>query len=423
MESILSSTRKDWAFIILSPIAGFILVGLYFLLLNLQFTEEIALLVVLIFYSVLFDVRHLFSTYTRTLFDKQFMKVNKKWFNRSWLVILILPLLFFFAISTGEFGAYKSQIVLSFAARMTFILGFYHLIKQNWGFMAIYKKKMNEPEDGSDRWDKLMLISGSFIPFVIVSMVYPVWFAGEQAAFNPSVEEYYYVLDTWKEISIACLVISGIFLLVGFALKVIPQYKYVSRNIGFLFLGAFLLIQLITKNGSNTLLSGVLLLLIFIFVLSSIMSISKAIKFGKFNQGKWAVLISSLVLYNGILLIPVDQKYLLIMAVTIPHNIQYLAFVNFFNQKYYSNPKLDFGWARKLTERFGLFLMISLIYAILFEGMRTGARYMPIENGNDSLFLIRNAVAIFFISMVLHHYYLDAVIWRVRKDKDLSDKV
>lgn len=117
MESILSSTRKDWAFIILSPIAGFILVGLYFLLLNLQFSEEIALLIVLIFYSVLFDVRHLFSTYTRTLFDKQFMKVNRKWFNRSWLVIIILPLLFFFGISTGEFGAYKSQIVLSFAAQ------------------------------------------------------------------------------------------------------------------------------------------------------------------------------------------------------------------------------------------------------------------------------------------------------------------
>lgn len=153
------------------------------------------------------------------------------------------------------------------------------------------------------------------------------------------------------------------------------------------------------------------------------MSISKAIKFGKFNQGKWAVLISSVVLYNGILLIPVEQKYLLVMAVTIPHNIQYLAFVNFFNQKYYSDPKLDFGWARKLTERFGLLLIISLVYAILFEGMRTGARYMPIENGNDSVFLIRNAVAIFFISMVLHHYYLDAVIWRVRKDKDLSDKV
>lgn len=89
--------------------------------------------------------------------------------------------------------------------------------------MAIYKKKMNEPEDGSDRWDKLMLISGSFIPFVIVSMVYPVWFAGEQAAFNPSKEEYYYVLDIWKQISIACLVISSVFLLIGFALKVIPQ--------------------------------------------------------------------------------------------------------------------------------------------------------------------------------------------------------
>jgi len=423
MESILSTSRKDWAFIILSPVAGFILVGLYFSLIKLHFTEEIALLIVLICYSVLFDVRHLFSTYTRTLFDKHFMSINKKWFYTSWLAIILIPLLFFFALSTGEFAAYKSQIVLSFAARMTFILGFYHLIKQNWGFIAIYKKKMKEPEDGSDRWDKLMLISGSFIPFVIVSLLYPIWFAGEQAAFAPTATEYSYVMNTWKEISIACLVIAGIFLFIGFAVKVIPQYKYVSRNIGFLFTAAFLLIQLISKNGANSILTVILFVLILIFVLSSIMSISKAVQLGKFNTGKWAVLISSLALYFGILLIPVEQKYLLVMAITIPHNIQYLAFVHFFNKKYYSNAKVDFGWAKKLSERFALLLIISIVYALVFEGLRTGVRYMPMDNVNDSIYFIRNAVAIFFISMVLHHYYLDAVIWRVRKDKDLSDKI
>jgi hypothetical protein len=39
---------------------------------------------------------------------------------------------------------------------------------------------------------------------------------------------------------------------------------------------------------------------------------------------KRAVFTVSLVLYHGILFLPIENKFVLVMAITIPHNIQYL---------------------------------------------------------------------------------------------------
>ncbi len=70
--------------------------------------------------------------------------------------------------------------------------------------MAIYKKKHNEPEDGSDKWEKLLLLSGAFIPFVILSTVSPVWFSGDAYAFAPKSEQLPFVLVVWKRIGGVC---------------------------------------------------------------------------------------------------------------------------------------------------------------------------------------------------------------------------
>ena len=422
METILNNSKKDWLLIILSSAAGFLLVGFYFLL-QYFVNETISLLVTLAVYSVFFDIRHLFATYTRTLFDRDFMQSNRKWFLSSWRLIVLIPMILMLIVSYGDFTAYNSQIILSFLTRLTFILGFYHLIKQNWGFIAIYKKKFGEPEDGSDRWDKLMLLSGSFLPFIWISIQYPIWFMGEESAFSPSETEYVYVIAFWQKIAVTCLLLSLTFLLVGFAKKTIPQFKYVSRNLAYLFFGVFLLILIISKSESNSVLYVLLGGFAVIFILSLFMSIQKAIAFGKFNSGKWAVLISSLVLYNGILLLPIEQKYILVMAVTIPHNIQYLSFVKEMNERTYLDANRKQDLAMLFAKKFGLLVIVSALYALAFEGLRTGVKYIPLFNTGDTMILVRNVILVFFIGMVLHHYFLDAVIWRVRKDKNLSEKI
>lgn len=423
MATILENERRDWTFIILSSVSGFLLVGLYALLTKIfPGKSDWLVLITYVLFAVCFDVRHLFSTYSRTYLDKVYFKENKSWLNTSFFIILMVPVIALFLLSGSEGLAYNSGIVFTFFFRVTTVLGFYHLIKQNWGFMAIYKKKMNEPEDGSDKWEKLMLLSGSFIPLIIVAKLSPVWFPAESYFIAPDAASAVYVIGMWSKIAMFSLGLSIVLLLVGYVIKVIPQYKHVSRNLGWFFLFTFVLMQALLTRGSD-ILYVILAITVCIFIISTAVSISKAVKFGKFNTKKWAVLISSLILYNGILLLPVENKIVLVMGITIPHNIQYLTFVNFFNARYYSNSIKNHGLAKTMSQKIGLFILLSFIYSILFETFRTGTKYIPLGISGESLYLLVNTVGVVFLSMALHHYYMDAVIWRVRKDKNLSEAV
>lgn len=424
MQAILENEKRDWILIIGSTLSGFILVGFYLVLKNIFLLgNDISFFVTFLIFTLLFDVRHLFSTYARTIFDKVYAKEHKNWLVKSWLAIVLIPSFGLLILSRGEFFAYNTSVILIFASRVTIVLGFYHLVKQNWGFMAIYKKKLNEPDNGSDRWEKLLLLSGSFLPLALIGKIQHVWFPGEEIAFSPAAAQLPYIIHLWEKIAIFSLVLGITFLLVGFVFKSSAVYKYVSRNLGYYFVAIFLFIRLILFYGADLAFLVILSVFSVIFICSLIITIKKAKEHNVKNPKKWAVLISSLLLYNGILLLPIDHKYVLVMAVTLPHNIQYLSFVNFFSLKYYTSSTKNHGLAKSMSQRFILFLFLSFIYAFIFELGRTGIKYLPMENLGDTGFIVRNFILIFFLSMVLHHYYLDAVIWRVRKDKELSKEI
>lgn len=396
------------------------MIGFYFFLERiLSLSTDTALLITLIIFSLLFDVRHFFPTYTRTFLDKRYFQENKSWLLGSTLAIIFIPMLIYLALIQGDAVAYDGSLVVAFARRVTLVLGFYHLVKQNWGFIAIYKKKFNEPENGSDRWEKLVLLSGSFLPLVLVSKNDLIWFRDEVSAFTPTASELPYVLDFWDKLAGTALLLGMIFLIIGFVIKVRAQYKYVSRNLGFYFLGIFILIKSILSYGSDIVLNVLIVALTVTFFVSLAITIQKAVAFGKFNTRKWAMLGSALFLYWGILSIPVDNNFLLVIGITIPHNIQYLAFVRLFNKKQFENSPNEHGFAKYLSQRVLLFFGISIVFSALFEFGRTGTIYLTDTNS----FILRNTVAIFFLSLVLHHYYLDAVIWRVRKDEKLSKSI
>ncbi|MES2799595.1 MAG: hypothetical protein V4638_06235 [Bacteroidota bacterium] len=423
MEAILENKKNDRFYLIYSSLAGFLLIGFYYLLrFAFSLGLEASFLITFLLFTVFFDIRHLFPTYSRTLFDRHFMTENRKWFHLAWIIILFFPIIGFVLLSQGEFSSYNSYIVFGFMIRATYVLGFYHLVKQNWGFMAIYKKKFGEPEDGSDRWEKIMLISGAFISFVYLSKLSPVWFNRvDNIAFNPPAEQLQYVLEFWEKIAISCCGVGLLFIFIGFALKVVPQFKKVSQNVGFLFLGFFIIIKWILEAGKDPVLNFLLIALIVLFVLSSAIVIRRTVVHKIYNKEKFLVLISSLILYNGIALIPLENIHLFAMAVTFPHNIQYLRFVNVFNKRYYENSKNDHGFAKVLATKTLLFFALSLIYSVVFEAFRTGIASLPIYTSSFDYF--RNLISVLFLGIVLHHYFLDAVIWRVRKDKDLSEIV
>jgi hypothetical protein len=420
MENILKSARQDWMYIILSTISGFLMIGFYFVLASILKDESTAFLITFILFSLLFDVRHFFPTYTRTFLDKEYFREHKSWLLGSTAAIVLIPLVFYFTLIQGEVKANNSYIVLAFARRVTLILGFYHLIKQNWGFIAIYKKKFKEPEDGSDRWEKLLLLSGSFIPFVYLAKSRILWFADERLAFAPDMNESPYVLEFWGKISAFMLVLGLFFLVIGFAINARPQYKFVSRNLGYYFIGIFILIKLILVNGSDKVLKMILICLAVLFVFSLILTLQKAFKFGKLNIRKWAMLMSALVLYWGVLSLPIDNT-LIIIGITIPHNIQYLSFVGLFNKKHYSGSTRNHGLAAILSQKVIFFFIVSVLFSFVFELGRTGTALDFFTESNS--IVLKNLIAFLFLSLVMHHYYLDAVIWRVRKDENLGKDI
>lgn len=427
-NGILASRRDDFLYIVGSSLAGFLLVAFYAGLVATDwFSAEVSLVVTFVLFSVFFDVRHLFATYARTFADRVYFQQHKRWLWSSLGWALALPMIGFFVFSRGEFAAYDSGIITLFAIRMTLVLGFYHLIKQNWGFVAIYKNKNGELDEGN--WEKRLLLLGSFLPLVYVAFRDPLWYPNEANYFQAPEHQWAYLIEKWESVASACFLLAVGFGCIGFLVHVRLQYKYVSRNLAFFFAGAGLLVIGLLQWGTSILwLLTVVVASLFLFSIGKVVQSER--KLPHVSREKWALIISTLVLYWGVILLPLSNKLVVVMAITLPHNVQYLAFVRFFQRRQFAvevdtlgGQVLDHGRAQSWSRRAGQFFRVSLVYAVVFELARTGIKFVPLTANADQQFFWQNAAIVFFIGLVLHHYYLDAVIWRIRKDESIKDVV
>ena len=104
-------------------------------------------------WAILIDAPHVFGTFSRTYFDRTERQ------NRSRL--LWGSLLFFIA---------GPIMVLAGAGLVFFFLAalwaYYHLVKQHYGFMVLYKKKNNDLAPVDNALDRLLLLFAFNYPFV-----------------------------------------------------------------------------------------------------------------------------------------------------------------------------------------------------------------------------------------------------------------
>lgn len=418
MKTILGSEKKDWNYLILSTFSGFILLGIYFVLLDvLKLSTFPTYVILIVIYSVLFDVNHYFSTYFRVFLDKSYFKENRKWILIGLLFVTVVPLIIYWWTTDGSFTR-RGYFFFVFFRRFVLTLGFYHLVKQNWGFMAMYKSKANEVKTKIN-WDKLTLISGSFVPFTLLNIIGDkgyMWF--------PSSEKYIFdaayitpdVIIWWNDIATTCFILFLI--LGGIALCAKKfQFSLPARNVSIFCLFVGLLIKLFMKWDVSLILTSIFCIIAGVFIVSLIQSIRFQIKQKSINKQKWAVLISTLILYFGIILFPVQgDKFIIVAAITLPHNIQYLAFVPIFSRKQYKQDKKDHGLAKKLSTHVVSLFVLGMFFSIIFEFGRTGTQFILSTNFNG----LKIFFSIFFIVLILHHYYLDAVIWKFSKDKEIN---
>src|SRR5215510_16178584 len=131
-------------------------VGSSYLLLILYATGLLPLIPLVAGWAILIDAPHVFGTFSRTYFDRSEWKTRKR---------LMLGSLGFFIIG-------PALVLLGLGFSFFFVAAlwaYYHLVKQHYRFMVLYKKKNNDlaPIDNAlDRWLLVFAFNYPFVEFI-----------------------------------------------------------------------------------------------------------------------------------------------------------------------------------------------------------------------------------------------------------------
>src|SRR3989475_2125285 len=104
-------------------------------------------------WAILVDAPHVFGTLSRTYFDASEWKTRKR---------LLLGSLLFFIVGPAMVLAGAGFTFFFIAA----LWAYYHLVKQHYGFMVLYKKKNHDLAPVDNALDRLLLMFAFNYPFV-----------------------------------------------------------------------------------------------------------------------------------------------------------------------------------------------------------------------------------------------------------------
>jgi len=140
------NAREDLIWFIGSVAASYLLLVLYV-------TGILPLIPMVVGWAILIDAPHVFGTFSRTYFDKSEWRTRKR---------LMLGSLLFFILG-------PTMVLLGAGFTFFFVAAlwaYYHLVKQHYGFMVLYKKKNNDLAPVDNALDRLLLMFAFNYPFV-----------------------------------------------------------------------------------------------------------------------------------------------------------------------------------------------------------------------------------------------------------------
>src|SRR4029453_10261269 len=140
------SARDDAIWFIGSVVSSYVLLILYV-------SGILPLVPMVAAWAILVDAPHVFGTFSRTYFDRTERKNRARLLWGSLLFFVIGPVM-----------------VLAGAGLVFFFVGalwaYYHLVKQHYGFMVLYKKKNGDLARVDNALDRLLLLFAFNYPFV-----------------------------------------------------------------------------------------------------------------------------------------------------------------------------------------------------------------------------------------------------------------
>ncbi len=309
-----------------------------------RFTHVPLLLLVGI-WAIVFDETHGFATISRTYFDAEERARRGRWLWAS--------LAFFFTI-----GPVLILLRLGdWLELATEIWGYYHIYKQHYGFMMMYKKKNRDFKPEDNRIDKVFFAAAFYYPF----LTYPLH-DREAAGLLP-----------------------------------FP----VPLRVANLF--------------ENTL----LFLLVLIGLAYAARQWSKWRADLSLNWPK-QILFAAAIPINYLLFRSAMPLWGVYAATTIYHNIQYHRLVWFYNQNKYGPEKEQgrkFGLAALVNCRWLAYAACAALYAIIFDAVPRLILRPTI--GGDDVNLRNQMIFSFFAAPGLLHYWIDGHIWKIRSDPSL----
>ncbi|HEX7956919.1 MAG TPA: hypothetical protein VF508_08260 [Pyrinomonadaceae bacterium] len=140
------SAREDLVWFIGSVAASYALFALYV-------WGLVPLVPMVAAWAILVDAPHVFATFSRTYFDREERRARGR---------LLWWSLLFFAAGPAAVLAGLGFLFFFLAA----LWAYYHLVKQHYGFMVLYKKKNGDLERADNFLDRALLLLAFTYPFV-----------------------------------------------------------------------------------------------------------------------------------------------------------------------------------------------------------------------------------------------------------------
>jgi hypothetical protein len=244
---------------------------------------------------------------------------------------------------------------------------YYHLVKQHYGFMVLYKKKNHDlaPIDNAlDRWLLMFAFNYPFVAFI---------------AHDPA------------------------------AMVRVPP---------------------ILRGGVNAVATILLIGTIVLVTGWLIRQVQRMLLREPLDVPKYLLLAAAIPLHWIALITPMPAKPIALVAIlTIYHNLQYHRLIWFHNQKYGTRAAgaevaggtpayQTFGPAAFISRRLLYYLGCGILFGIIYQGPRQYLGYLNLHTGDSPGTLsmpVQLGIA-FLWGYAFIHYYLDSKIWRVRRD-------
>jgi hypothetical protein len=348
-------------------------------------------LLVLVSWALLLDAPHVWATLARTLFDPDEWRVRGGELRRSFLWFLLGPtailLPYVLVATTAPLGAAWPAGSAALGAVAFFVFfrlwAYYHVVRQHWGFFSLYKRKAGDYGPAVDRLDYWFFHVTLFGPLVLF-MTGPVY---ASAPGYPDLGLQRALIGGW---SLADVVHPG-----GWAVYLAVVLTYAGTQLRRWWAGAAL-------NGSKLL----------------YMSLVVPLHLVAFSHPMMIVF--------------------LVPLVTVGHNIQYHCIVySYGRSKYGAHPSREYRWARGLFRNVAVYAVTGLAFTLLLYrgpwidwlgrglGLRLNELFlnslgmMAGVANPAALGLGEQLFAAFLLGFAMQHYYLDAKIWRVSRDRDV----